>query len=325
MLPADRRRMRTCGSGSSRRRSSCRSPAIRRSAARSCSAGRCQKIVIRLETGSGVVPVELERDGPRIVFGWMEQPIPAWSSEPNASADPRGARGRVVGPAGRALRPRPRPRLRRARLAGRGCRRCGPTSPRSPARRPTAPTASRATAWAGRRGCSRPIHGVVEDPATGSAAGPLAIHLARHGRISFGEQIVISQGAEINRPSTLFAEVARRGRSDRPRSRRRLGRRRRARRVQLLSSTARISGSSTASARQNRPAVLRDVQPVAGRVDGLVRIVLRDRDRPAGRQAAAGLAPGHAGILRDEHRRLRVDDRDHGCSRDGSRQRGGAG
>ena len=52
-----------------------------------------------------------------------------------------------------------------------------------------------------------PNSGVVEDPATGSAAGPLAIHLARHGRISFGEQIEISQGAEINRPSTLFAEV----------------------------------------------------------------------------------------------------------------------
>jgi trans-2,3-dihydro-3-hydroxyanthranilate isomerase len=50
-----------------------------------------------------------------------------------------------------------------------------------------------------------PNHGVAEDPATGSAAGPLAIHLARHGRIRFGEQIEISQGAEINRPSKLYA------------------------------------------------------------------------------------------------------------------------
>lgn len=49
--------------------------------------------------------------------------------------------------------------------------------------------------------------GVREDPATGSAAGPLAVHLARHGRIAFGEQIEISQGAEINRPSTLYARV----------------------------------------------------------------------------------------------------------------------
>src|SRR5205807_868612 len=28
-----------------------------------------------------------------------------------------------------------------------------------------------------------PGHGIAEDPATGSAAGPLALHLARHGRI----------------------------------------------------------------------------------------------------------------------------------------------
>ena len=50
-----------------------------------------------------------------------------------------------------------------------------------------------------------PNHGVVEDAATGSAAGPLAVHLARHGRIAFGERIEISQGTEIGRPSTLYA------------------------------------------------------------------------------------------------------------------------
>src|SRR3989441_5484676 len=33
---------------------------------------------IRLETGSGVVPVTLEREGARIVFGWMRQPVPEW-------------------------------------------------------------------------------------------------------------------------------------------------------------------------------------------------------------------------------------------------------
>src|SRR5947209_5173394 len=38
--------------------------------------GPLSKVVIRLETGAGVVPVELERDGARIVFGRMEQPIP---------------------------------------------------------------------------------------------------------------------------------------------------------------------------------------------------------------------------------------------------------
>jgi trans-2,3-dihydro-3-hydroxyanthranilate isomerase len=52
-----------------------------------------------------------------------------------------------------------------------------------------------------------PGAGVVEDPATGSAAGPLAVHLARHGRIGFGDEIEISQGAEIGRPSTLYARA----------------------------------------------------------------------------------------------------------------------
>ena len=49
--------------------------------------------------------------------------------------------------------------------------------------------------------------GVAEDPATGSAAGPLAVHLARHGRVGFGERVEIRQGAEIGRPSTLYAEA----------------------------------------------------------------------------------------------------------------------
>ena len=52
-----------------------------------------------------------------------------------------------------------------------------------------------------------PALGVPEDAASGSAAGPLAIHLARHGRIAFGEEIEIRQGAEIGRPSTLYARA----------------------------------------------------------------------------------------------------------------------
>jgi trans-2,3-dihydro-3-hydroxyanthranilate isomerase len=52
-----------------------------------------------------------------------------------------------------------------------------------------------------------PSSGVAEDPATGSAAGPLALHLARHGRIGFGDEIEISQGVEVGRPSKLYARV----------------------------------------------------------------------------------------------------------------------
>jgi trans-2,3-dihydro-3-hydroxyanthranilate isomerase len=49
--------------------------------------------------------------------------------------------------------------------------------------------------------------GIAEDPATGSAAGPLAVHLARHGRIAFGDEIEIRQGAEVGRPSLLRARA----------------------------------------------------------------------------------------------------------------------
>ncbi|HZT52780.1 MAG TPA: PhzF family phenazine biosynthesis protein, partial [Gaiellaceae bacterium] len=48
-------------------------------------AGPLQLEEIRLETGRGVVPVRLERDGPRLAFGWMRQPAPA--IEPFARAD----------------------------------------------------------------------------------------------------------------------------------------------------------------------------------------------------------------------------------------------
>ena len=42
--------------------------------------GPLQAMVLRLETGAGIVPVELQREGARIVFGWMEQPLPTWES-----------------------------------------------------------------------------------------------------------------------------------------------------------------------------------------------------------------------------------------------------
>jgi trans-2,3-dihydro-3-hydroxyanthranilate isomerase len=51
-----------------------------------------------------------------------------------------------------------------------------------------------------------PAYGVAEDAATGSAAGPLAVHLVRHGLIRFGQQIEVLQGVEIGRPSTMYAK-----------------------------------------------------------------------------------------------------------------------
>jgi trans-2,3-dihydro-3-hydroxyanthranilate isomerase len=55
--------------------------------------------------------------------------------------------------------------------------------------------------------CFVPSLGVGEDPATGSAAGPLTLHLARHGLVAFGKAVSIEQGVEIARPSRLTARV----------------------------------------------------------------------------------------------------------------------
>ena len=48
--------------------------------------------------------------------------------------------------------------------------------------------------------------GVAEDPATGSANGPLGAYLVRHG-VSDGTRIVSEQGHEMGRPSTLYVRV----------------------------------------------------------------------------------------------------------------------
>ena len=47
--------------------------------------------------------------------------------------------------------------------------------------------------------------GVAEDPATGSAAGPVAVHLCRNGLVPWGTEIEIDQGRTVNRPSKLRA------------------------------------------------------------------------------------------------------------------------
>jgi trans-2,3-dihydro-3-hydroxyanthranilate isomerase len=54
-----------------------------------------------------------------------------------------------------------------------------------------------------------PSLGVLEDPATGSAAGPIGAYLERHHVIQghkFGEPIYIEQGYEMNRPSQIIFE-----------------------------------------------------------------------------------------------------------------------
>lgn len=53
-----------------------------------------------------------------------------------------------------------------------------------------------------------PAYGVVEDAATGSAAGALALHLVSHGITPPDEWINIEQGTQIARPSLMHARVA---------------------------------------------------------------------------------------------------------------------
>jgi len=49
--------------------------------------------------------------------------------------------------------------------------------------------------------------GIAEDPATGSAAGPLGSYLVRYGLADPGQTIVAEQGFEIGRPSFLRIRI----------------------------------------------------------------------------------------------------------------------
>jgi len=166
-----------------------------------------QLATIRLETGSGVVPVDLERDdGGALAFGRMEQPIPTVqafegatrllavldvaSSELPVEQYDNGALHVFVAlstpGAVAALRPDARA-IASFGMTGVNC------------------FAGAGREWTMRMFWDRNSAG--EDAATGSAVGPLACHLARHGWISWGDEIVVSQGAAIGRPSTLHAKA----------------------------------------------------------------------------------------------------------------------
>ncbi len=160
---------------------------------------------VTLETGAGLVPIALDRDGDRIVFGRMRQPIPAW--EPYERVGELLAALRAGSPGLPVELYRNGPPHVYVQLA---------SEELVAALRPDLAAladlevavncfAGRDRAWKTRM--FYPGGGIPEDAATGSAAGPLAVHLARHGRIRFGEQIEIRQGAEIGRPSVLYATV----------------------------------------------------------------------------------------------------------------------
>jgi trans-2,3-dihydro-3-hydroxyanthranilate isomerase len=168
-------------------------------------AGPMQLGEIRLETQVGVIPVTLEREGARITFGWMSQPVPQHEpfAEATAVEELLGIQSQLPvelyhqGPGFAYLEVASREALAAlspdfaalARITDYGIS-C---------------FAGAGSSW--RTRMFAPASGVPEDPATGSAAGPLAMHLARHGRIAFGDEIQISQGDEVGRPSKLYARV----------------------------------------------------------------------------------------------------------------------
>lgn len=161
--------------------------------------------VIELETGQGIVPVELERDpSGRLVFGRMTQPPP--SVAPFEPADELLAALGVE----RSELP--------VEVYDNGVEHVYVALPDAAAVAAVRPDmgalaefgflganvfAGSGTAWKTRM--FSPFDGLGEDAATGSAAGPLAVHVARHGLAPWGEQLEIFQGAEIGRPSTLYA------------------------------------------------------------------------------------------------------------------------
>ena len=163
-----------------------------------------QRGVVELETGVGIVPVALERDeSGRIVFGRMTQPVP----RVEAVEDPE----RVLASIGAERSTLP------IELYDNGARHIvvtlGDVAELRTLVRDGAAIAAlevtgvNAVAPADGGWRSRMLWEHGEDPATGSAAGPIACHLARHGRIAWGDEIVLRQGVEMGRPSTLHARA----------------------------------------------------------------------------------------------------------------------
>jgi trans-2,3-dihydro-3-hydroxyanthranilate isomerase len=169
-------------------------------------AGPLQLTEIKLETGIGMVPVQVEREGARIAFGWMQQRVPSWkpyadeatalaalgvesSTLPVEEYD-NGPRFVAVGLDSDQAVAELDPDIA-------GLKRLGTLGFYT--------FAGEGTRWKTRM--FGPALGVAEDPATGSAAGPLGVHLLRHGLIESGQEIELTQGVEIERPSRLYVRV----------------------------------------------------------------------------------------------------------------------
>lgn len=163
-----------------------------------------QRDVLQIETGKDAIVVELERDeSGAIVFGRMTQPVPTVEPFP----DPEALLYALGVDSPEAPVERYDNGLRHTFVQVSSPEEVAALNPDFPVLRKLGVMVScfagAGTSWKTRM--FAPDHGVAEDPATGSAAGPLACHVCRHGRAEWGEWLEIAQGAEIGRPSALFA------------------------------------------------------------------------------------------------------------------------
>jgi len=162
---------------------------------------------LRMATAMGTIPFELERDGEGVVCAAsMVQPVPTWLPYEHADVliDGLGIEGSTLP-------------VEVYRIGPRHVFVGLPTVEALSAVKPdlrvlaTLPdVAVNCFAGAGRHWRMRmfsPAYGVAEDAATGSAAGPLALHLIRHGLLEFGTAIEILQGVEMGRRSLMRATI----------------------------------------------------------------------------------------------------------------------
>lgn len=168
--------------------------------------GRTDADKLRIETAMGIIPFELERENGKAVAARMRQPVPVWESFDRTEEllEALGLHGSTL-PV-EIYRNGPRHVL----VGLESVEALSKLDPdhRALARFPDMAAncfAGSGSVWRNRM--FSPAYGVVEDAATGSAAGPIAIHLARYGLSPYGRHIEITQGVEIGRPSPMGALV----------------------------------------------------------------------------------------------------------------------
>jgi trans-2,3-dihydro-3-hydroxyanthranilate isomerase len=165
-----------------------------------------QRDAVTLQTGVGNVRVELEHQGVGRALAWMGQPVPA--------VRPYGRTAdllRALGVSDSALPVEVYDNgVEHVLVALESPEDVASLEPDLPALRRLGVRAN-AFAGVGPQWTTRmfaPVDGIVEDIATGSAAGPLACHLVRHGVLAPGTEVAIRQGAQVGRPSLLRARVS---------------------------------------------------------------------------------------------------------------------